>query len=106
MGKFVIAVYRPHVGKEKELLEVVKEHVPILRGQGFVTDRPPAVMRGKDGTIVEVFEWKSLEAVEEAHRNEAVLEMWGRFNEACECQSLSTLDESSDQFAMFDPVEI
>jgi hypothetical protein len=32
--------------------------------------------------------------------------MWGRFNEACECQSLSTLDESSDQFAMFDPVEI
>jgi hypothetical protein len=91
VGKFVIAVYRPHVGKEKELLEVVKEHVPILRGQGFVTDRPPAVMRGKDGTIVEVFEWKSLEA---------------RFNEACECQSLSTLDESSDQFAMFDPVEI
>ena len=31
MGKFVIAAYRPRAGKEARLLQLVKEHLPILR---------------------------------------------------------------------------
>jgi hypothetical protein len=105
MGKVVIAVYRPREGKEAQLLEVVKEHMPILRGQGLVTDRPSVAMQAKDGTIVEVFEWRSREAIEEAHNNDVVREMWGRFDEACECKSLSNLEECQDLFPLFEPVD-
>ncbi|MHC4217052.1 MAG: antibiotic biosynthesis monooxygenase [Planctomycetota bacterium] len=106
MGKVVIAVYRPREGKAAQLLEVVREHLPILRAEGLVTDRPSVAMRAKDGTIVEVFEWKSQEAIEEAHNNEVVREMWERFDQTCECKSLSNLEECQDLFPLFEPVEI
>ena len=49
----------------------------------LVTDRPPYAMRAADGTIVEVFEWKSEEAIAGAHGNPQVQAMWGRYAEAC-----------------------
>ena len=63
MGKFVIVAYRPRPGKEQELLQLTREHLPILRSQGLATDRPLYVMKSADGTIIEVFEWKSVEAM-------------------------------------------
>ena len=51
MGQFVIVAYRPFEGKEAQLLELVEEHLPILRGQGLATDRRPLVMRAADGAI-------------------------------------------------------
>jgi hypothetical protein len=33
MGKVVIVAYRPRPGKEKELLRLTREHLPILRRQ-------------------------------------------------------------------------
>ncbi len=106
MGQFVIAAYRPRKGKEVRLLELMKEHIPILRGQGFVTDRPSQVMQAKDGTIVEVFEWKSAEAIESAHENEVVKAMWRDFEEACEYTSLADLPESRQPFSSFEPVDL
>src|SRR2546430_10664841 len=67
MGVFVIAAYRPKKGKERLLRDVLKDHLPILRKERLVTDRPPYLMRAADGTFVEVFEWKSAAAIEAAH---------------------------------------
>ena len=53
----VIVAYRPRAGKEALLLELTRQHLPVLRAQGLATDRPSSVMRAADGTIVEVFEW-------------------------------------------------
>ena len=106
MGQFVIAAYRPRPGMEARLLELVKDHLPILRSQGLVTDRPAYAMRAKDGTILEVFEWKSPEAINAAHTNQAVLAMWARFNEACSYESLANLEESKQLFAGFEPIDL
>ena len=106
MGAFVIACYRPRPGQEAHLLEVVREHMPILRSEGLVTDRASCAMKAADGTIVEVFEWKSAQAVEQAHSNPNVLAMWGRFNETCECISLSKLHETAQLFPHFEPVDV
>ncbi len=105
MGQFVIVAYRPRQGKETRLLELVKEHVPILRREGLATDRAACVMRAEDGTIVEVFEWQSAEAIEQAHHNKTVLAMWERFGEACECEILSNLKESQRPFSPFEPID-
>ena len=104
-GVCVIVAYRPKPGKEQELLELVRNRVPTLRKEGLVTDRVPAIMRSRDGTIVEVSEWKSQEAIDAAHRNPNVLAMWDKFFAICECVPLNTLLEAADMFAGFTPVE-
>ncbi len=104
-GVCVIVAYRPKPGKENELLELVRNRVPTLRKEGLVTDRVPAIMRSRDGTIVEVSEWKSQEAIDAAHRNPNVLAMWDKFFAICECVPLNTLPEAADMFAGFTPVE-
>ena len=103
-GVCVIVAYRPKPGKEQELLELVRNRVPTLRKEGLVTDRVPTIMRSRDGTIVEVSEWKSQEAIDAAHRNPNVLAMWDKFFAICECVPLNTLPEAADMFAGFTPV--
>ena len=103
-GVIVIVAYRPKAGKEQELLQLVRERVPTLRKEGLVTERTPAIMRSRDGTIVEVSEWKSREAIAAAHQNPQVLAMWDKFFTLCECVPLQTLPEAKEMFAGFEPV--
>ncbi len=104
-GVCVIVAYRPKAGKEEQLLEIVRERVPLLRREGLVTDRRPTMMRAQDGTIIEVSEWKSREAIEAAHKNPNVLALWMKFFEVCECVPLKTLAEAEQMFAGFEPIE-
>ncbi len=103
-GVCVIVAYRPKPGKEQELLEIVRTRVPTLRKEGLVTDRVPILMRAKNGTLIEVSEWKSREAIDAAHKNPTVLAMWNEFFAVCDCVPLETLPESSEMFAGFEPV--
>ena len=105
MGGIVcIVAYRPKPGGESEILELVRQRVPTLRGEGLVTDRAPVIMRAKDGTIIEVSEWKSHEAIEEAHKNPRVLAMWDKFFAVCDCVPLKTVPETEAMFAGFEPL--
>ena len=106
MGQMVIVVYRPKAGREAELLELVRGHVPALRAEGLATARPPLVMRAADGCLVEVFEWASAEAVERAHHNPNVQALWGRFAGCCSYETLASLPEAQRPFSPFDPVEL
>ncbi|MDQ2919270.1 MAG: antibiotic biosynthesis monooxygenase [Verrucomicrobiota bacterium] len=96
--------YRPKPGKEKDLLDLVHQRVPTLAKEGLVTDRKPAIMRAKDGTIIEVSEWKSRDAIEAAHKNENVGAMWNKFFELCECIPLRKVAETEEMFAGFEPL--
>jgi quinol monooxygenase YgiN len=103
-GIIVVVAYRPKPGREQELLEIVRSRVPTLRKEGLVTDRVPVIMRAKDGTIIEVSEWKSHEAIEEAHKNPRVLAMWDKFFAVCDCVPLKTVPEAETMFAGFEPI--
>ena len=104
MGRFVIAAFKPKPGKEQELLAVVEKHWRILESQNLVTSRPRYAMQGKDGTVIEVFEWRSLEAIEQAHHNPVILALWKEFEAACDYVPLSTLPESQHLFSEFHPL--
>jgi hypothetical protein len=56
-------------------------------------------MQAADGTIVEVFEWRSAEAIQAAHANPAVQALWGEFGQACDYVPLSSLAEAHQMFA-------
>jgi quinol monooxygenase YgiN len=103
-GIIVIVTYRPKPGKESETLDLVRSRVPTLRKEGLVTERTPIMMRARDGTIIEVSEWKSQEAIDAAHKNPNVLVMWNRFFEVCDCIPLNQLSESAEMFAGFEPI--
>ena len=104
-GVCVIVAYRPKAGKEGDLLAIVRERVPLLRRENLVTDRAPILMRARDGTLVEVSEWKSHAAIDAAHTNPNVLALWARFFEVCDCVPLKTMAEAEEMFAGFEPVE-
>ena len=103
-GVIVIVAYRPKPGKEKELVELVRNRVPTLKKENLVTDRVPIIMRSRDRTIIEVSEWKSQEAIDAAHKNPNVLAMWNKFFAICDCVPLNTLAEATEMFAAFEPI--
>jgi len=103
-GIVVIVAYRPKPGKENELVDLVRSRVPTLRKEKLVTDRTPAIMRARDGTIIEVSEWKSQGAIDAAHKNPNVLAMWNQFFALCDCVPLESLAEAAEMFAGFEPV--
>jgi hypothetical protein len=101
----VIVAYRPKPGKEADLLQLTREHVPLLRHLGLATDHPATVCQATDGTIVEVFEWEA-GGPERAHADPVVLKLWERYAVACDYVPLATLPESTTQFASFAPLKL
>jgi hypothetical protein len=104
MGRFVIVAYKPKSGHEHSLEAVVMKHLAVLASEKLVSDRPASVMRARDGTIVEVFEWASSDAITRAHSNAAVGALWAEFAAVCDYVPLGTLPEAGQMFAEFDPV--
>ncbi len=104
MGRFVIVAYRPKPGCEQGLEAVLAKHLRVLSERQLVTERPAYMMRGGDGTIVEVFEWRSAEAIEQAHTDPAVGALWGEFAAVCDYVPLSGLPEAQQLFAEFDAI--
>ena len=104
--RIVIVAYRPKPGKADILLAEVRDHVHLLRSEGLATDRPATVMRAKDGTVIEIFEWASPAAIESARGNPRVQAMWARFAACSDYAPLNTLFESADLFAEFEPLDL
>jgi hypothetical protein len=104
MGSISVACYRPKPGCEEALLAEVRDHLPPLRALGLVTGRIPIVMRAQDGTVIEIFEWVSQEAIASAHSNPVVLEIWKRFEAVCSYEVPANIAEFQNLFGHFEPV--
>jgi quinol monooxygenase YgiN len=104
MGKIVLAAYRPKKGKEASLEELLSAHVPILRSLGLVTEHSAFVGKDASGNYLEVFEWASDAAIEEAHHHPDVQALWKRFETYCEFIPPSTLEGFDKCFPNFERV--
>lgn len=101
----VIAVYQPHEGKEQELLELVRAHVPALQRLELATDDPPFLGRSAGGALVEVFAWRSENAASAAHEHPAVAEIWEAMAKVCDYIAPARLPEAQRSFGHFEVVE-
>ena len=106
MGVIAIACYRPKSDKADELHALMKTHLPILRAEGLVDEGPSLCGRAKDGTVVEMFTWKSQDAIDAAHKNPAVLAMWEDYAKYCDFAPLADLAEAKDLFCQLTPLEL
>lgn len=104
MERVVIACYAPKAGREKELHALARTHVPRLRAEGLVTDREPIVAVATDGTVIEVFEWLSKNAIAAAHTNPAVRAMWAEYADVSTYIPISEVAESASLFSEFTPL--
>jgi hypothetical protein len=102
MSRGVIVIYRPKKGKDAALLQLVNDHMSILKTQNLVTDRAPFIMKAADGSIIEVFEWKSADAIKQAHQNKVVQELWERFSQVCDYEIPVNIKEFQGLFSEFE----
>ena len=105
MSDVVIVAYRPKAGKQEALLQLIREHVPMLRAYGLATEMPSTLAMAADGTVVEVFEWAT-GAMEQAHTHPAVGAMWASYAEVCDYVPLRSLAEAGELFAAFQRLEL
>jgi quinol monooxygenase YgiN len=104
MGLISIAAFRPHPGKEQDLLDVIADRLPLLRRLGLATDRPDILVRSREGVIITISEWASHEAIDTAHKTPEVHELWGRFAACADYVKLDTLAECHEDFATFEAI--
>ena len=104
MGRIVIVGYKPKPDRQAELEALMKTHLPILREVGLVTDRANIIMQAVDSTIIEVFEWKSKDAMNSAHEHPSVLKMWADYDACCTYVPVAELPEISNLFSEFNPL--
>jgi hypothetical protein len=102
----VFALYRPHAGKDAELRRLISKHLPVLRKLELVTDRPAILVRAKDGTYIEVFEWRTEESAKLAHEHPEVAKVWEAMGEVADFPALESLEEAKERFSHFEPVTI
>jgi hypothetical protein len=105
MSRITVAAYKPKAGKERDLLAVIAERLPLLRRLGLATERKHLVMRSASGVYIEVSEWVSDEAIQRAHGMPEVLALWQRFEGCAQFVRLDTLKEVHDNFATFEAIE-
>ncbi len=104
MERIAIVGYKAFKGKETELLELIKTHWQKLDEESLVSKRKSIIMQSSNGTIIEVFGWKSKKAIEKAHSNPVVNKMWEDYSKVCEYIPISDLEESSNLFSEFTPI--
>jgi hypothetical protein len=99
--KIVVSLYKPHVGKEKELEDRILHHVEALIELGVVSYRPRLVFKSTNGTYIEL-----LERTEP--KNEKSFQSLRKFKEfmadVCEIKTLADIPEAHKQFADFEEV--
>jgi len=104
MGIIAVVGYKPKKGQAATLRKLMESHISVLKKEDLVTERDSIVMEAQNGTIIEVFEWKSQEAIEKAHSNRNVIAMWDEYAEVCDYVPVASIPETSKLFSEFKPV--
>lgn len=102
----VIAAYRPKPGKDEELRRLMREHRRTLAEAHLVTSKQPLILRARsDGTLLEIFEWVSAKAADEAHRHASIREMWNKLAAVADFVALSDIAEAGKTFSHFEALQ-
>lgn len=104
MGILVICSYRPHPGREEEARLLMQGHVPLLQQHDLITERPVVQGVAKDGALIEIFEWQSVEKSSGAPAIAAIGAHWKAMSEVMDFVPMASLAESQHAFAHFTPL--
>ena len=63
---------------------------------------PTAIARAPDGTLLEIFEWISSKAADEAHQHPSIRTMWNKLATVADFVPLSAVQEAGKAFSHFE----
>lgn len=99
----VIAAYRPKPGRAQELRRLVSMHRKTLDAAKLITAKPTVLLRARsDGTLLEIFEWISAKAADEAHQNPSIRAIWSKLAKIADIVPLSSIQEAGKVFSHFE----
>src|SRR5476649_789872 len=104
MGILVICSYKPRAGHEDEARMLMQAHVPLLREHGLITERAVVQGAAQDGTLVEIFEWESVEKSRGAPGIAEIGSHWKAMSAVMDFVPLAELPEAKHPFAHFSPI--
>jgi len=103
--RLTLSVYRPRPDREDELLPHLREEIAALRARGHITARRAVICRAPSGAYLVVSEWASPTAVDDAHADASIIEIWRRKDTLAEYLAPADLDGSGVPFASYDVVD-
>jgi hypothetical protein len=104
MRQIALILYSPRKDREQELVEMLQNNIPVMRKLGLITDREQILARTKDGSIIQLFEWKSEESQDQAMAHPVVQEMWLKVGNISEFQKPAAVAEFNEVFSMFETI--
>lgn len=106
----VLALYQVAKENEKALLKLLPKKRRYFLKTGYATKRLPILLRSRENPeiFIEIFEWKSQEAVAKAHQGPKVRAIWDEMDKLCKRigQGLNEIPEFATPFPHFDPVDV
>ena len=100
MGRIAVVCYRAKSGMHEALHALCAAHYARLYVLGFVTRRLPVFMTARDGSVVQVLEWKSQQAIDAAANHRSVLELRQQYAAVSELVPLTALPEAAEPLAL------
>jgi protein tyrosine phosphatase (PTP) superfamily phosphohydrolase (DUF442 family) len=100
MGCIAVACYRAHPGLQPALHALCASHYARLYGLGFVTRKLPVFMTARDGSVVQVMEWKSQAEIDAAREHPAVIALRREYAAVSELVPLAALAEATELLAL------
>jgi len=87
----VMGVYRARERCEERLVDLLRRHYPTLNSLGLVTRRGAILLRSPEEPVfIEIFEWKSQDAIRIAHEAREVQALWAGLDEILRTSRLPT----------------
>jgi heme-degrading monooxygenase HmoA len=104
-SRLSLSAYRPRPGREDEVVRHFRREVATLRARGHITSRPAPICRTARGEYLVVVEWATETSVDDAHADDAVLEVWRAKEQLVEYLGPRELDGSDVPFVSYDVLE-
>jgi hypothetical protein len=104
--QIVFALYKPHEGKDAEMRLLLVDHVPTLRRLELITDRPSILVKSRNGTYIEIFEWSSADGSRLAHQHPEIAKIWEAMGKVGDLPLFESIEEIKGRFPHFEPVNL
>jgi uncharacterized protein (TIGR01244 family) len=95
-----VVCYRAKSGQEATLHALCASHYARLYVLGFVTRRLPVFMTARDGSVVQVLEWKSQAAIDAAGKHPSVVALRSEYAAVSDLVPLTALPEAAELLAL------
>jgi hypothetical protein len=100
-----LSAYRPRPGRRDDLLPHLRAEIAALRERGHITARPAPICGTPGGAYLVIAGWATETAVDDAHQDDVILEIWRRKEQLVEYIAPADLDRSDVPFASYDVLE-